>query len=360
VLAEYGAEVVKVNNPDNSNPAAGTGHLFVNSGKRTILVNLRQPEGLELVHRLVADADVFSENFVQGTAERLGIGESQLREVRPDLVYSSVSAHARGGYRGHHRGHEELGQAVTGMEMRYGDDHPRRQGFPVCDFSTGHLTALGIVLALFDRLRTGRGQSVQTALSRSATMLQAQYMVAYEGREWTEPRGVEQPGEGPLYRLYSAADRLIFLAAAKEDDRVRLASVDGLHGVDKLSDAELETFLAERLATDTAHAWVSRLQEAGIGAHEVREVQENMLHPLTDARRLSVLREHDARGPIRSVGRWGRFSATPLQEPFPASPLGWHTREIAEELGYGDRLEELLERGALATALRESIPAQRS
>ena len=214
VLAEYGAEVIKVNDPRPLSPTALTpaNYVSVNDGKRTILLDLRRPEGLEILMRLVEDADVFHENLVPGAAERMGFGEDDLRKRRPDIVYSSISAHAVGGFRGTWRGHEELGRAVTGMELRAGGGRPKHAGFPVCDHGTGHLSAFGIMLALFHRLRTGEGQHVRTALSQTATMIQVPFMLAYDGRTWDEPQGPEARGWSPLCRMYLASDRWFFVA----------------------------------------------------------------------------------------------------------------------------------------------------
>jgi crotonobetainyl-CoA:carnitine CoA-transferase CaiB-like acyl-CoA transferase len=167
VLAEYGAEIIKINNPRLENPLATTGHTFVNNGKRTLLLDLKAPQGRELLWRLVERADVFHQNFVRGLAERLGLDEAALRRRRPDIVYSSVNTHADGGFRAGWRGHEELGQAVTGMQTRLGGaGEPAWAGWPACDYGTGHLSAFAILVALYHRLRSGIGES-QHAQRRS-------------------------------------------------------------------------------------------------------------------------------------------------------------------------------------------------
>lgn len=168
ILAEYGAQVIKINDPHSENPMATMAHLYVNNGKRSILLDLKSSQGRNIMGRLIENADVFHQNFIPSTAERLGLGESDVRKLRPDIIYSSVTCHANGGFRENYRGHEELGQAVTGMQVRAGGDGiSERAGRPLCDFSSGHMSAFAILLALFHRMRTGESQAVRAALSRS-------------------------------------------------------------------------------------------------------------------------------------------------------------------------------------------------
>src|SRR6202034_2382073 len=113
VLAEYGADVIKINDPrPEANPMGTTGHDDVNRGKRSLLLDLTSDEGRAVLDELLSGADVFHQNFTKGAAARLRLTEDDLRTRHPDIIYSSVSVHADGGFRGWYRGHEELGQAV--------------------------------------------------------------------------------------------------------------------------------------------------------------------------------------------------------------------------------------------------------
>jgi crotonobetainyl-CoA:carnitine CoA-transferase CaiB-like acyl-CoA transferase len=346
VLAEYGADVIKINNPRCENAQAAMAHTYVNNGKRSALLDLKSPHGLDILWRLLEHTDVFHQNFRPGVPERLGIDEAALRRRRPDLIYSSVSTHAEGGFRSLWRGHEELGQAVTGLQVRAGGDgEPLRAAWPVCDYGTGHLSAFAIVLALYHRLRTGEAQHVRASLSGTGTYLQIPFMLDYPGHARHEPRGEQATGWGPLYRLYRARDAWFFLAAP---DHAALAAVEGLEGVDV---AELET----RVADQPAATWVERLRRAGVSAHVHRAVAENMLDPVAQARGLSVVRQHEGVGSVRNVGRSGRLSRTPLDPLIPAQPLGWHTREIVEEVGLAESVAQLVASGAVGLP-GEAVP----
>ena len=183
VLAEYGADVIKINNPrPDRNPHGSRAHTCVNNGKRTVLLDLKSPEDLAALRQLIKGADVFHQHLIVGAADRLGFGEAAVHALQPEIIYSSVNTHAYGGFRSGWRGHEELSQAVTGMEVRLGGDgEPARCGWAPCDYSTGHLSAFGMMLALYHYLRTGEGQHVRASLSGSATFLQVPFMIDCDG-----------------------------------------------------------------------------------------------------------------------------------------------------------------------------------
>ncbi len=156
VLADFGAEVIKINNPVDSTPPD---HLLLNRGKRTALLDIAKPDGLKILGNLIERADVFIHNFTRGQAEKLGFGYAQVAVGHPDLVYCAVSAYNHDGPWGAGRGYEPLGQATTGIQSDFGGPdapfvHPLHR---ITDFGTGHLGAFAIALALFHRLRGGRG-----------------------------------------------------------------------------------------------------------------------------------------------------------------------------------------------------------
>jgi crotonobetainyl-CoA:carnitine CoA-transferase CaiB-like acyl-CoA transferase len=276
-----------------------------------------------VLDELLADADVFHQNFTKGATARLRLTEDDLRAQNPDIVYSSVRVHADGGFRGGYRGHEELGQAVSGMQVRLGGDGPpRRAGWAVNDYATGHLSALAILLGLYHRGRTGEAQHVEAALSRTATILQLPFMLDYSGRRWDEPAG-DARGWGPLDRLYEAADGWFYLAAVQPDDLARLSEAAGMPGLRDVPAGDLGDALAAWFAEESAAPLVEKLTEAGIAAHVLSTVEDNMEDPVARRRGLSVRQHHPATGERRAVGRWARLSLTPLRDLQAAPPLGW-------------------------------------
>jgi crotonobetainyl-CoA:carnitine CoA-transferase CaiB-like acyl-CoA transferase len=357
VLANYGADVVKVSNPLSLSPdvdplsdhaSALMGHYTVNDGKKATLINLKNPDGLEVAKRLIASADVVHQNFTPGVMERLGLGEADVRKIKPDIIYSSLNLNTYGGFRDRYRGHEEIGQMITGLMDRLGGDgEPLRSPVLINDHATGHLAAFGIIVALYHRLRGGPGQHVHTALSQTSTVVQLPFMISYKGKVWNEPRGIEATGWGPLDRLYAAKDGHFYLAAHGADALQKIAAIKDLDGVDKLAGDELAKELATRFQKEPAATWASRFNMAGVAAHVYRPQHEVMEDPLSKQRRLSIVTDHPGFGPIRTVGITGKMSLTQPRITRPVPAPGLDTALVLEELGLGDQVDGLVERGAV-------------
>jgi crotonobetainyl-CoA:carnitine CoA-transferase CaiB-like acyl-CoA transferase len=343
VLAEYGADVVKIN--DTSGDVLS--HIHVNSGKRSLLLDLQSPAGLNVLWKLIERAQVFTQNFAMGTAERLGIGYDEVRAHRPDIVYSSISAYGYGGPRGGDRGWEPVGQAATGMELRMGGDSPQTQPFALCDYGTGLMGAFSVLLGLFHQARSGEGQQVQAALSMTGTLHQTPFMFDYEGRTWNEPTGPGAKGEGALQRLYEAEDRWFFLGA-RESELPLLEAVVGLGGLHDLDESALTAALTERFSTAAADAWVAKLTAAGLGAHALVTLEEVMEDPWAKEHDLSVVRDHEGVGPVRMVGPSPRLSATPVHVTDPARSPGADGPDVLTDLGMADAIDALVNEGAIA------------
>ncbi len=352
-LAEFGAEVIKINNPWEE----GAGyrwqvhryHTDVNRGKRTILIDLKRPEGLALLWRLVENADAFLQNLRLGVAERLGIGYEQVRAYKPDIVYLAVSAFGYGGAWQYRPGYEPNAQAITGMQARMGGgaDRPAGQPFAIDDYCTGLLGAFGLGLGLFHRLRTGEGQHVETSLGHAATFLQIPYMQTYEGKVWDEPSGRQAQGWGPLQRLYRAADAWFFLGA-QEAQLERLASIPGLQAVHGLVGAPLAAQLEACFRVKPASEWGRLLVEAGIGTHTLGNVMQLMQDPWVRAHGLSVTRRHSDGAMITTIGPPARLSRMPVVPGRPVSLPGGDAAEVLAMIGMADRLNELVEKRVIA------------
>jgi crotonobetainyl-CoA:carnitine CoA-transferase CaiB-like acyl-CoA transferase len=351
-LAEYGASVVKINNPREEGAGYRTSvhryHTDVNRAKATVLVDLKTAAGKDILFRLVQRADVVVQNFRLGVPERLGIGYEVLRKLKPDLVYVSVSAFGYAGPWGTWPGYEPNAQATTGLQARMGGDGaPLMQPFAVNDYGTGLLAAYGAALALYHRARTGAGQRVEAALAFTGTLLQSAYLQEYAGKVWDEPRGREARGSGPLQRLYRVSDGWIFVGA-REDQRAALATVDGLAGGDALAGDALAAFLAERFATRPAAAWASDLTAIGIGAQPVvTSLSRLMTDPWVTAHGLSVTRQHDTGQQITTIGPGARLSLTPVTPGRPVATPGADAREVLAQIDLADALPRLCADGTV-------------
>lgn len=363
VLAEYGADVIKINkaaighglgDPESDDPSAFAGHRTTNAGKRSMYLDLKSPKGQQISDAILRTADVVHVNFTPAAAERLGLGEKRIRDAYPRVIYSTLNLHSRGGWRESHRGHEHLAQAVTGMSLRFGGDAPVLHAIIVNDHATGHLAAFGIMLALLERDRSGVGQRVETSLSRTSTLHQLPFMVDFAGQTWSEPRGQEAMGWGPLDRLYQTSDGWLYLAAVRDGDLQRLSRVEGLAGAESGTPAERSAKLIRRFASASGHAWQERLLRAGVAAQVYRDIATVRRDGLVLARRLTVEREHPGLGRGLETGVVARFGSFPARELAPACAPGYHTAPILDEVGYGGELDSLLAEAVVAVPSRES------
>ncbi len=329
ILAEFGADVVKVASPGHG--VAG----YLNRGKESLLLDLRGAGGQEVYWRLVDHADVVLENFSPGTADRLGIGYQEVRARRPEAVYTTISCYGLGGPWEGWRGWERQGQAVTGIMER--TELPSVLGpYNIVDIGTGILGAFATALALYHRQSTGRGQRASASLAQTATYHQAAFMFDFPGYRPGEARGYHALGAGRLQRYYRAADRWFFLAAAPADIPA-LAAVTGL-GEDAVADEEA---LEAAFAAASAEDLVARLTSAGIAAHLVTGLAELMTDPVARARELSVTQEVPGAGACTMPGVSPRLSDTPARPGHPPHRPGQDAREILASVGLEGRLDAL-------------------
>ena len=344
-LAEFGADVVKIDDPNRS-PIVR--HNTVNRGKRSILLDLKKKEGRDLFWRLLEGADVVVQNNRKGRVDDLGLGYEEVRKRKPDIIYASMNAYGHLGPWGERPGHEQFAQATTGMQRRFGGDgQPQAQPHPINDYGTGLLGAYGVALALLHRKRTGEGQHVDGALAYTAMTLQSAIVQDYEGKVWDEPRGQDTLGSGPLHRAYKAADGWLFIGARKSD-LVKLSGVAGLEGAEELKGENLERILEQWFLKDAVDLWVGRLNAAGIGAHRVvmgwRDVMDD---PWVQSHGLSITRDHEGWGPITTTGPAPRMSRTPVQPGRVAPKPGSDAHEILAGMGMADKLDGLVETGVV-------------
>lgn len=346
-LAEFGADVIKIDNPTRGGYVAS--HNDVNRGKRSLLLDLKSAAGREVFWRLLEGADVVAQNYRAGKLEKLGLSYEEVRQRKPDIVYASLNAFGHLGPWARRPGHEQFAQAATGMQRRFGGDGPPMvQPNPINDYGTGFMGAYAVALALLHRQRTGEGQHVDTALAYTAMIHQSPFMQVFDGKRWDEPSGQDKLGSGPLHRAYEASDGWFFLGA-RLTDLPHLAAVDGLAGFASLHGEALEQALAHRFASHTVDTWVARLTEAGIGAHRyIADLDELMQDPWVTAHNVSLTREHDEIGLVTTCGPVPRLSRTPIRVGRPAAKPGSDAYDILTEVGLAEReIAALIEAGVV-------------
>ena len=335
-LAEFGADVIKIDSP-HRNPVSS--HNDINRGKRSILLDLKTAEGMQILWQLIDGADVILQNFRMGVADQLGIGYAAVRARRPGIVYCSLNTFGQLGPNAQRPGHESIAQAMSGRMVRFGSAKPALAPFPANDYGTGLMGSYAVMLALLHKKHTGRGQHVDTALAYTATMLQSGLLQDYPGKKWDEPHGQEALGSGPLHRMYQASDGWLFLAGRRED----LARLPELADVADKEGISLERAIEERIAGRTVDAWLPILTMAGFGAQRVvTDIAVLMEDALVRARGLSITREHDVIGPVTTTAPGVRLSRTPAVVGRPAPKPGADAGSILEEIGLRDQLDRLV------------------
>jgi crotonobetainyl-CoA:carnitine CoA-transferase CaiB-like acyl-CoA transferase len=339
LLGDLGADVIKIE-PVDGEMMRGTERVFAGCqrNKRGLAVDLKAPEGLALVQRLVATADIVHHNMRPGVAERLGIGYAQLREIKPDLIYCHAPAYGSAGPYAHMGGFDQVYQAFCGHEVAAGGrGNPpnwNRTGF--VDYANAILSVIGVLMALRHRDRTGEGQYVESAqLSAGMLMKSEVHFVDGALRGDLELDGA-QSGFGPFYRIYPTAQGWLALACPDAASRGALARALDLDPA-ILETADAAEAIAARLAARPAAAWQEMLHRAGVAAEVVREGMEARFpddpQNLAEGWATDYPVRHAVWGALRQVGALIRFGATPMVMARPCPTIGQHTREILAELG---------------------------
>ena len=344
-LGEFGADVIKIDDP--SRPYDYGGNLDVNRGKRSIQIDLKKEQGREVFWKLLETADVVVENNRKGAMDRMGLGYEEIRKRKPDIVYASTNAFGYDGPWAERPGWEQLAQATTGIQVRRGgqDDAPQLLPYPMNDYGTGLLGAFSIALALHERNRTGRGQSVDGGLSLTACLLQSPYFLDYEGYERKDPEGLSVRGLSALSRLYQADDGWFYLQCTDDQSwaaLTRLPELSHLSSDNRFSDSQgrerNDAALAEELskvfAQGTRDGWVRSLTGVGVSAMENLALPD--YHDDSHVRQagLIVSREHPGMGMADHLGVVARLSGTPARLGRPTPVLGAETNDILAEAGY--------------------------
>lgn len=364
-LADWGADVIKIESTEGDG-ALGFGREdadFQNlqRNKRSMTLNLKTPEGLQILRRLVAQADVLVENFRPEVKHRLGIDYESLKSINPRLVYGSISGFGESGPYRDRPGFDQIAQGMGGLMSVTGlpGQGPVRAGTAVADLSAGMMCALGILIALLERERSGQGQWVQTSL------LGAQIaMMDFQAARWlidgevpgqagnnhptAIPTGVFKTrgghvniaaaGDAMFRRLCAALDvQQLATDPAFADERSRLQNRDRLNQAIESRTAQLES-----------GELIERLNEAGVPCGPIYRMNEVFADPQVRHLGMASTINHPTRGPMQLVGQAIKLSRTPSTMRLPTPRCGEHTEEILQSLGYSDdEIAAFRERGVI-------------
>lgn len=374
LLADLGADVVKVEHPERGDDTRAWGppwagdqsayYLALNRGKRSLAVDLKDPDGLAAVRTLCARADVVVQNFRPGTAERLGLGYADVAADNPGVVYCSISGFGPGHLRPDRPGFDVVIQGESGLMSTTGtpEGGPTKIGIPLADVLTGLNATTAVCAALVRRATTGRGEHIHVSLLNSAlsALVQVGQSALVTGAE-PERVGHAHPSIVP-YQTFPTADGDIIIAAGNdalyralctvverpdlaEDPRFR-RNADRVAHRDILV-AELTAALAKR----SAEEWTALLSDAGVPVGKVRGVAEALRTADASGDEATMTVDHPVLGAVELIRPGFRFTgAAPQHGPavLPPPLLGQHSVEVLRELGLSEeRITALVERGTV-------------
>jgi crotonobetainyl-CoA:carnitine CoA-transferase CaiB-like acyl-CoA transferase len=352
VLADHGADVIKVERPGSGDDArkmppfvGGESAPFMiwNRNKRSVVIDLKTEAGKTQLFGLIDGADVLIENFRPGTLERLGLGWATLSARNPRLIYAAISGFGQTGPYRDRGGFDLVAQGMSGLMSVCGpkDGPPHRMPIAISDVAAGMHLASGVLCALQARNRTGRGQLVETSLLESALSFGV-YEAAHVAATGTTPPRLGQAHRGSSpYQVFPTADGWITLGAAQDNFWIRLCDMLGApelsrdarfasNGERVRNNDALVTLLEGHFRTKPSAHWLAALEAAGIPSGPVLEFDQAMADPHVVARGMAVDTAHPAAGTVKTLGIPLKLSDTPGALRRPAPRLGEHTAEVLE------------------------------
>ena len=358
LLADMGADVIKIEPPGGETtrgmdlevaPGVSAPFLAVNRNKRGLVLDLKRTEGVALLKKLVATADVLVENYRPGVARRLGVDYATLAEINPGLIYCSISGFGQTGPYADRGGYDLIAQGMSGIMSATGSDGgaPVKVGVPITDLGAGLFAVFGILCAVRARHRTGRGQLVDTSLFEAGLSLSAWEATEY----WFTgqvPRGLGTAHRlNAPYQAFRASDGHFTVGAANDNLFPRFCALLGLDHLvgDPRFDtvahrlenrAQLESLIEAATLTQPRAHWLARCETAGVPAGPIYTVPEALDDPHARARGMVQELMHPQAGRVKGLGNPVKMSVTPPVLDKAAPALGEDTDAILRELGLAD------------------------
>lgn len=368
-LSDMGADVIKVE-PPGADPwrVVGGGFLATNRGKRDIVIDLTKDEGVQIAYRLIATSDIMVENSRPGIMEKLGLDYERVKKIKPEIIYVSSPAYGSKGPYAQRPGYDPLLQSLSGqMEGQGGENQvPVFHKIALNDEAAPQIGAFGAALAVYQKLKTGKGQFVETSLLSCAAALQSGRFIDHKGMRHKNEGGWDIKGKSATNRLYQAMDgEWFYVMCTKEEHWQALCKAIGMSELTeyprfatprarKKHDKALAKILEASFLTTLAAAWVPLLQAAGVPCVMSTGMEAIFKDPHCLENEILIFQNHPLFGRVQLVGVGFELSETPGHVPRYAPLLGEHTDEILREIGY--RQEEIDDFKARKLVVQADMP----
>ena len=375
MLGDMGAEVIKIESPrgedfrqfppaDPALAGEGSPFLWTNRNKKSLVINLKSPAGLEIIHELVKSVDVVAENFSTGVMERLGIGYDDLKRINKDIIFCSISAYGRTGKFADRLGFDTVVQAESGfMSLNgYADRDGVRVQPVVMDTSTALMACNGILSAIVSRERNGGGQRVDVSLYESSLSMLGFGSMQYLMNGIEPSRVGNSSNDTAPTGVFHASDAAFFISSSSTGIFRRVFEVvgrDDYANDPELQDrggrlsrkAEMVEVLEAEFGKPTWAYWEPKLRAHGVPAGEVRSLPDAINSEVTRESGIVTKIAHPTAGEVPNLALPIRLSSTPMVDPVAAPLIGQHTREVlGSMLGFeADDVQRLCEAGAFGT-----------
>ncbi len=358
MLADLGADVIKIEKiPDGDDSrkflppdikGESAAFMIMNRGKRGLGLNLKDKTGIDIFKKMVAKSDIVIENFRKGTLERLGIGYEELKKINPKIILCEISGYGRTGPYANKGGFDLVAQGVSGLMSITGESKekpPMKVGAPLTDITAGVLGATGVLAALINREKTGKGQKVDTSLFE-AGIIHTYWQSAIAGATGNSPGplGSAHPLTAP-YQAFKTKDKWITIGASNQNSWMNLIKAlkrEDLNKDERFSDNKnrmenlntLVEILNSELAKKTSQEWLKIFDEEGLPCGPINTILDMHIDSQAIHRKMIIDVKNKKAGKSKAIGMPIKFSNT-NNEKFIGSPtLGEHTNQILEEFGF--------------------------
>lgn len=366
ILADYGAEVIKIERTDGGDQARTWGpfkndyscyYASFNRGKKSITVNIKSAEGQQILFNLIKDADIVCSNFKAGTLERYGVGYEQMKKIKPDIIYATISGFGTKGELSRYAAYDNVIQAMSGiMDVNgFEDKGPTKIGPAIGDSYSGLLLLLGIMTAYYHKLQTGEGQQVDVTMLGALFGLLEYPVLEYANKNKVYTRHGNRSFYSAPNDVFKTKDDYVAVTVRNDDEWKVFCEKTGIKdeprfaaATDRLASAdELKVIIEDCFASMTSKEIEALFADTQVPVSAIMGIVEALENPHLLSRDMVIEVQDPVIGPIKLVGDPIRFSGEKPVTDIPSPTLGQHTDEILRSLGYEDAQIETFHEGGV-------------